>query len=462
MSAIAQVPADPSPASRQLAGWLAAYDGKDWQAYQAFLQTNFAIQPGGGFRDPAFRDRTGGYGLEKIESATPTRVTALVEERAGDGFARLVLEVEPQEPHRILKLELNLIERPPEFALPRLSEEQLVSALRKRLEEESSAGRFAGAVLVAKQDKPIFAQAYGMADREHAIPNTLGTRFTIASIYKVFTAVATMQLVQAGKLSLDDPLGKYLTGYPNRELAAKVTIGELLTNTGGTGDIWGPEYDRHRAELRTLQDYIDLFGQRPLRFEPGSRWEYSNYGFILLGAVIEKVSGARYDDYVREHIFVPAGMSSTGPEPGNADRGTGSMKGTNGVGSATADSSADRGTSAGGGYSTVEDLLRFAVALREQKLLDARTAKLMTTGRVANPFGMDAYGFGVQTFNGNRCFGHNGRGPGVNGDLEVCLDSSYVIVVLANIDPPAAEQVSGFIAARLPAAGPGTAATIFP
>ena len=172
-------------------------------------------------------------------------MTALVQERAGDGFARLTLEVESPEPHRILKLDIHLVERPAEFALPHLSNLQLVAALRKRLDNEASADRFAGAVLVANQGKTLFAQAYGLADREHKIPNTLQTRFTIASMNKMFTAVATMQLVQAGKLALDDRLEKYLTDYPNKELAAKVTIGELLTNTGGTGDIWGPEYDQH-------------------------------------------------------------------------------------------------------------------------------------------------------------------------------------------------------------------------
>jgi D-alanyl-D-alanine carboxypeptidase len=121
-----------------------------------------------------------------------------------------------------------------------------------------------------------------------------------------------MQQVQAGKVALDDPLGKYLTDYPNKDLAAKVTIGELLTNTAGTGDIWGPEFDKHRLELHTVQDYIHLYGNRALRFEPGSRWEYSNYGFVLIGAVIEKVSGESYGDYVREHVFEPAGMTATG------------------------------------------------------------------------------------------------------------------------------------------------------
>jgi D-alanyl-D-alanine carboxypeptidase len=448
----AQGPIQQSPAGRQLAGWLAAYDGRDWQVYLTFLKTNFAIQPGGAFRDPAFRDRTGGYDLEKIESETPTKVSALIQERAADGFARAVLEVEPEEPHRILKLEVKLTERPVEFALPHMNDQQLVGASRKRLEGETSLDRFAGVVLVAKEGKPIFAQAYGLADREHNSANTLETRFSLASMNKMFTAVALMQQVQAGKVALDDPLAKYLPDYPNKELAAKVTIGELLTNTGGTGDIWGPEFDQHRLELHTPQDYIHLYGNRVLRFEPGSRWEYSNYGFILLGAVIEKVSGENYYDYVREHVFKPAGMTSTGSGTEDKMILNRSVDYTK-MGAANwipnTDAPTGGGTPAGGGFSTAGDLLRFADALRLNRLLDAQHTKLMTTGRVANPFGLDAYGFGVQTINGNQCFGHNGSGRGVNGDLEICLNSSYAIVVLANMDPPAAEQISAFIVGRL-------------
>jgi CubicO group peptidase (beta-lactamase class C family) len=457
VSFAAQEPAKQAPASRQLAQWLAVYDGTDWNAYLAFLKTHFATQPGRGFQDPAFRESNGGYDLKKIESETSSEVTALIQERAADGFARAVLEVEPGEPHRILKLDVRLIERPAEFALPHMSDRQLVDALRKRLEDETASDRFAGVVLVAKEGKPIFAQAYGLADREHNSVNTLLTRFSLASMNKMFTAVALMQQVQAGKVALGDPLGKYLPDYPNKELAAKVTIGELLSNTGGTGDIWGPEFDRHRLELRSPQDYINLYGNRALRFEPGSRWEYSNYGFILVGAVIEKVSGESYSDYVRRYVFNPAGMASTGS--GTEDEAIlnrsvdyTKMGATHRI--PNTDSPTNSGTPAGGGFSTAGDLLRFVNALRENKLLDAQHTKLMTTGMVATPFGLDAYGFGVQTINGNQCLGHNGSGRGVNGDLEMCMDSRYAIVVLANMDPPAAEQVSEFIIGRLAASKP--------
>jgi D-alanyl-D-alanine carboxypeptidase len=124
---------------------------------------------------------------------------------------------------------------------------------------------------------------------------------------KMFTAVSILQLVQSGKIQLTDPLGKYLPDYANKNVAEKVTIHHLLTHTGGTGDIFGPEFDAHREELKTLQDYVKLYEKRDLKFEPGSRWEYSNYGFLLLGVVIEKVSRQSYHDYVREHVFKPTG-----------------------------------------------------------------------------------------------------------------------------------------------------------
>jgi D-alanyl-D-alanine carboxypeptidase len=301
----------------------------------------------------------------------------------------------------------------------------------------------------------VFSAAYGLADREKKIANKLGTQFRIGSMNKMFTAVAVLQLVQAGKIKLSDPLGKYVTDYPNQELASKVTIHHLLTHTGGTGDFFGPEFTAHRLELRTLQDYVKLYGKRGLAFEPGSKWEYSNYGFLLLGVLIERVSEQNYYDYVAEHVFKPAGMTLTASlaeDQTVPDRSVGYTKfGGGETWKPNTDTLPYRGTSAGGGYSTVEDLLRFANALQNHKLLDPQHTDLLTTGKVDLPGrGKYAYGFGDSAVGTVRCFGHGGGAPGMNGDLQICPQSGYVIAVLANLDPPAAQRISEFIANRLP------------
>jgi len=336
-----------------------------------------------------------------------------------------------------------------------MSEEELVSALRVELEKDSAADKFSGAALLAKDGHVLFSSAYGLADREKKIPNRLGTKFRIGSMNKMFTAVAVLQLVQAGKIQLSDPLVKFLSDYPNQELASKVTIHHLLTHTGGTGDFFGPEFDAHRLELRTLQDYVNLYGKRGLLFQPGKAWDYSNYGFLLLGIVVEKASGRNYYDYVRERVYKPAGMNSTDSLPEDQavpNRSVGYMRGDNGKWSPNTDTLPYRGTSAGGGYSTVGDLLRFANALTSHKLLDAHYTELLTTGKVTTPGGDKyAYGFGDRNSGGVRSFGHGGGAPGMNGDLQIYPQSGYVVVVLANMDPPAAQREADFIGNRLPA-----------
>jgi CubicO group peptidase (beta-lactamase class C family) len=285
----------------------------------------------------------------------------------------------------------------------------------------------------------------------------LQTRFRIGSMNKMFTAVAVLQLAQAGKIDLDDSLRKYVPDYPNRKLASEVTISDLLTHTGGTGDIFEPAYFARRLQTRTLDDYVTLFGKRGLLFKPGSRFEYSNYGFILLGVVIEKVSGQSYYSYVREHIYDPAGMTSTGSEPEDRvvpDRSIGYTV-EKGQLRPNTDTLPYRGTSAGGGYSTVEDLARFANALQDGKLLDASHVQLLTTGKIDMPGVPDnprryAYGFVDEKIGGTRCFGHDGGAPGMNGALEICPGPAYIIAVLANMDPPAADQITDFITHRLP------------
>ena len=171
-------------------------------------------------------------------------------------------------------------------------------------------------MLVAKDGDVLFRKAYGLADREQRIANTLQTRFRIGSMNKMFTAVAILQLVEAGKLELTAPLGTYIPDYPNRDVATKVTIHHLLTHTGGTGDIFGPDFDAHRNELRTLADYVTLYGQRGPRVRAGQQaGPTATTACVLLGVVIEKVTAQSYYEYVQERIYEPAGMTATGSLP---------------------------------------------------------------------------------------------------------------------------------------------------
>ncbi len=336
------------------------------------------------------------------------------------------------------------------------SDSAFVAALRARLEAATEAGEFSGAVLVARDGHTLFEGAYGLADRERGVPNTPLTQFRVGSMNKMLTAVAALQLVQAGTLRLDAPLGTYLPDYPNAEVASKVRPHHLLTHTGGTGDIFGPEFTEHRSELRTIEDYLRLYGTRGLQFAPGTQWEYSNYGFLLLGAVIERVGATSYYDQVAARVHAPAGMTATGSAPEDSlvpGRAVGyTRQGVAGALVSNAPTLPYRGTPAGGGYSTVGDLARFAAALREHRLLDSAHTALLLARKVTTDGGAGyAYGFFERVVGGRRFVGHGGGAPGMNGDLAFEPDGGYVVVVLSNVDPPAAGEVSAFILERLPA-----------
>ena len=338
------------------------------------------------------------------------------------------------------------------------SETEAIAALRRELEEAVENDRFAGAVLVAKNGAPIFAQAYGLADRDRKISNKLETKFRIGSMNKMFTATATLQLVQAGKLALNDSIGKFLRDYPNQTVASKVTLHHLLTHTGGTGDIFGPDFDANRLDLRTLDDYVSLYGSRDLAFEPGAQWDYSNYGFLLLGVIIERSTGTSYYDWISTHVFTPAGMMATGLAPEDEsvpDRAVGYMRpDPDASWLSNVDTLPYRGTSAGGGYSTVGDLLRFANAITSYELLDARHTDLLTTGKVEIAGGGKCgYGFMEDSACGIRFIGHGGGAPGMNGDLQI-FDSGYTTIALSNLDPPCANLISDFIRQHLPTKAP--------
>jgi D-alanyl-D-alanine carboxypeptidase len=335
-------------------------------------------------------------------------------------------------------------------ALHRLPQTEALAALRGHAAERARTDEFAGAVLVARHGKVLLQDAWGRADRTAGTANTPATRFRIGSMNKMFTAVATLQLAEAGKLKLDDPIGQHLPDYPNKQVAAKVTARHLLTHTGGTGDIFGPEFDQHRRQLREHRDYLKLYGLRGLAHQPGARFEYSNYGFVLLGALIEQVSGMSYYDYVDEHVFHPAGMRSTGSLPESVevpDRAVGYLRTSPGSDWVpNTDTLPWRGTAAGGGYSTVGDLLLFAQALGSGRLLSEATLAQATRPH-QQQYG---YGFGVQGQGRLGSYGHGGGAPGMNAELRIFPELGYVVVSLSNLDPPAASELVEFFTLHMP------------
>src|SRR5450759_66146 len=194
-----------------------------------------------------------------------------------------------------------------------ISQAEFVQRLTISLDSLAKAGQFSGVAVVAKNGVPVFQRAYGMADRERRVANNPETAFNLGSINKVFTQIAILQLRAAGKLDLDSTLATYWPDYPNREVARKITIRQWMRHTSGIGgNIFDPPLGGKRNDIRTLKDYLPLFVNQPLAFEPGTRNAYSNAGYVVLGLVIERLSADDYYTYVREHIFKPARMRRTG------------------------------------------------------------------------------------------------------------------------------------------------------
>ncbi len=316
----------------------------------------------------------------------------------------------------------------------KMSDAQIVQDLRNHLNRLVAQERFSGAVLVAKNGKIIFENAYGYADKTANVTNRLDTQFGLASMGKMFTGVSILQLAQAGKLSLDDKLIKYLPDYPNREAAKEITLRQVLTHTAGIGDFMTPEFAAaDKSKLQTPESLLPFFASKPLLFPPGTGWQYSNGGYIVLGLVIERLSGQSYYAYLEDHIFKPAGMTSTGDCASNApNRGRGNQ------GVQRVRMPEMRGGPAGGGCSTVGDLFRFAQALQGGRLLDRKYTEIAITGQVAAEF-MGAgtkYGFGMEerTVNGVRIVGHDGTGGGINTNLDIYPDLGYTVSILSNVD----------------------------
>jgi CubicO group peptidase (beta-lactamase class C family) len=293
---------------------------------------------------------------------------------------------------------------------------RVASDIARRL---AARNEFAGALLIVRGGKSVLAKSWGRVDPARTAPITLDTPMFLASAGKMFTAVAMLQLVEAGRVDLDAPLGRYLPDYPNAE-TAKVTIRQLLTHRGGTGDIGilGRDDGANRAKVRTIADIVAMNAGRAPDFPPGTKEDYSNYGFILLGAVIEKVTGESYADYVANHIFKPAGMTNSGfPDKAHlagVAAGYTTFFGAEPKLVPNFDVLPWQGASAGGGVASANDMRRFFDALRSGKLLSPDTLKLATSPSDTSWYGL---GFVVQAEGDKpmrRSWGHGGMSYGMD------------------------------------------------
>lgn len=377
--------------------------------------------------------------ISSIDTKKQDEASALVYLKLTGVWRQLVVRTEPSSPNRITLVTMRLAAPPPgETPKTKPASDAAASgelhAFVKKLEQEKI---FSGNVLVAKNGKIIFHKAYGMASKEFHYPNDLSTKFIIGSINKMFTATGILQLIEQKKLSLDDVVLNVLPGVLAESVAGKIKIGHLLTHTSGLGDflftaVMAP---KSKEYFRTIADYLPGLKDDSLFFEPGTQWSYSNTGYLLLGAIMEKISGQPYEEYIKKNIYQPAGMVSTFfPELDNVNEGladtyekdylTGKPTFHN-----TRYYQVIKGTPAGGGFSSCTDLLNFMQALAEGKLLKAETVRMMQSPKPE--MNSPNYGFGMQIFDENS-YGHTGGGPGTNASVKTDRKKALTVIVLGN------------------------------
>jgi CubicO group peptidase (beta-lactamase class C family) len=304
-------------------------------------------------------------------------------------------------------------------------------------------GPFSGVILSARDGRILINRAFGMANFEDEIPNTPETRFRIASVTKPFTATSILMLHERGKLGVKDPACRYVSPCP--EAWRPITIEHLLTHTSGIPNYSNfSEYALTQAFPATPQALVERFQDKPLEFEPGSRFEYSNSGYVLLGYILERVSRQTYEEFLRTNIFGPLKMDRTG----YGDSGLWPPHRAEGYiwrGELRRAAHLDPSVSyaSGGLYSTAADLFAFDEAFHQGRLVSARTIDRMLT-----PF-RDDYGYGWKTGRqfGRREVGHDGSVDGFRASLVRFPDERLLVVVLANIECARLSEITQTVAA---------------
>ena len=479
----AQTPAPefpPTPLGRLARDWLDVINGGDEAAVRRFVE--------GGFSPNALRLRAveeyvrlfaklrqQSGGLELLRVTPPTSAAPmfiLARSRRGDRHVRISTGFD-EATGKLSGMGFDRVESPEaqrQNAWPErvAGEAEMISAVKAYVERRAAADLFSGVVLVAKDDRILLHVAHGLADQSSKTPNRPDTTFHLASVGKMFTSAAVARLVAEGKLSYSDTVAKLLPDYPNQEVARKITVHHLLTHTSGLGTFFNsPGYDAKRR-YRDARDEFTAFKDEPLFFEPGAGYRYSNAGYSILGAIIERASGQNYLAYLREHIFAPLGMNDTDvntPEriaPNTSVLYTQSPDDPLGADPFVPNLSfsSSRPTGFGDGHSNAADLFKFARAIRTGRLLGEEATRLHVTGKVseAGPAGqLYGYGFTERTVNGEVVRGHSGGG---RTDVQMLWGSGYTVIVQTNrLPPPAtalANEITRFITKQISAARAAT------
>ena len=399
---------------------------------------------------------TGGIDFHSVRTYTPGRpevTVVIVKDRLLGGWWGLSFRFGEAPKFLVNGLGINSARPPAGIAEPPLTEKEAVGEIRALLAKVKEKNWYSGTVLVAKGSNILLTDFAGEASKAFHVPNNIDTKFNLGSMNKMFTSVAVARLVEAGKLAFDDPIGKWVdeTWMP-KDVTSEITVRHLITHTSGLGSYFNEAYQKSsRALFRKLDDYKPLIKDDRPAFEPGERFQYSNTGMFLLGVIIEKVTGEDYFEHIRKAIYAPAGMTNSdcyemdypveNLAVGYSPDLKSPYKWQNNLYKHVI-----KGGPAGGGFSTVKDLHGFALALLSDKLISRRMRDLMWTDFKGSNYG---YGFTVVQSPGGKAVGHSGGFDGINSQLDIYVDSGYIVAAMANIDngaSPLANRIGSILA----------------
>ena len=324
------------------------------------------------------------------------------------------------------------------------SQDEIQNLVDNLMNEYIKQDLFSGVVLIAKDTKPVYLKAFGMADFETKKENTTNTKFDIGSINKDFTAIAILQLAEKGLLNLDDKIDKYLNQFPKNVLD-KVTIRQLLTHTSGFGDYFMiPGVIPKLRELTTVDQIISTFKNEPLLFEPGTDRQYSNAGFAVLGAIIESITGMSYFDYVDKNILAPLKMNNTyfDYKKIRADKDIPAGYMFSSTGKKERIDYEKSPSPAGSAFSTATDLLKFELSILFDNKLITDEMKILFANRYEKSSNVS---WEKMLLDSAYISAYAGGAPGRNSVVYSQPATGYLIIVLANYDEPIAEEVGNNI-----------------